>query len=269
MPSSEGAIADGLAAAPSVKSAGRALEILEFFADCRQPSTLSEVAQALGYPLSSTSALLTTLRDLGYLAHDPENRTFMPTLRTALLGIWVNNLFLNDGNILKMMYRLRDRTRDTVVLGAQSGLHVQYIHVVRSLVRRSSPYVMVGRLRPLLRSAVGHAILSLKPDEEILAITRRINAAERDPANWVRPSELMKWIARCRREGYGYTEGLTTPGSGIVAVLLAAPAHQPPIALGIGAPIARLRKQKQTYLAALRSVVEVHRRYMERNTGSL
>ena len=43
---------------PVVKSAGRVLEVFEFFAHRHAPATVSEVTAALGFPLSSTSVLL-------------------------------------------------------------------------------------------------------------------------------------------------------------------------------------------------------------------
>ncbi len=241
-----------------VKSAQRVVQIFEFFAARQRPASLTEVARALDMPASSTSALLGTLGTLGYLDYDRHQRTFVPTLRAALLGIWVNDMFLADGTVLRLMYELRETTGETVVLGTQSGLSVQYIHVMHSLVRRSGPEVATGRLRPLLISAVGQLILSLKDNREILAIARRINAEEKDASKRVRTDDLMRRIEACRREGYGYTEGATTPGAGIIAVLLPAPAHQPPIALGVGAAIRRLRSQKLSYLAALRHAVEIH-----------
>ncbi len=244
--------------APLVKSARRVVQIFEFFALRRTPAGLMEVARALGMPASSTSALLGTLQRLGYLDYDRHERTFVPTLRAALLGIWVNDMFLTDGTVLRLMYELRETTGETIVLGTQSGFNVQYIHVMHALIRRSGPEVATGRLRPLLTSAVGQLVLSLKEDKQVLSIARRINAEEKDPARRVRTDELLRKIDACRRDGYAYTEGATTPGAGIIAVLLPTPAHQPPIALGIGTVVRKLRSQKLNYLAALRHAVEIH-----------
>jgi DNA-binding IclR family transcriptional regulator len=160
------------------------------------------------------------------------------------------------------MMELREQTGETVVLGTQSGLHVQYIHVMHSLFRQSAPGVATGRLRPLLRSAVGQLVLSLKEDREILTLARRINAEEA-PAQRVATEALMKTIEACRRDGCGYTEGAATPGHGIVAVLLPTPPHQPPIALGIGTNIPKLRENRQRYLAALRKAVTAHGRHVK------
>jgi DNA-binding IclR family transcriptional regulator len=246
----------------SVKSAKRVIEIFEYFADRRAPATLMEIKRGLGYPISSMSALLRSLQQLGYLDYDRVDRTFVPTLRTALLGIWVNDMLLRDSTILRMMHELRDRTDGTVVLGAQTGLNVQYIHVVPALSYRGP--LENGCVRPLLASAMGHVLLTLKSEAEVLALARRLNAEESNSARRVRPADLLASLERCRQDGYAYTEGATTPGGGIVAMLLAAPPHQLPMALGLGAPLSRLREQKANFIAALRELVEQHRRTMER-----
>ena len=49
-----------------VKSAERAMALLEFFAEWRRPATVKEVSQSLGWPQSSTSMLLASLAEAGY-----------------------------------------------------------------------------------------------------------------------------------------------------------------------------------------------------------
>src|SRR4051794_8560152 len=71
---------------PMVKSAARVLEILEFFDEERAPATARKVAQALGYPQSSTSALLHSLVASGHLRLDARAHTYLPSLRVAMLG---------------------------------------------------------------------------------------------------------------------------------------------------------------------------------------
>jgi DNA-binding IclR family transcriptional regulator len=249
---------------PRVKSAQRVMEIFEYFAERKSPATLMEVARDLGYPASSTSALLKSLVDLGYLDHDRTDRTFLPTLKTALLGIWVNDLLIGHSTILRLMYELRDRTNDTAILGTQSGLQVQLIHVVKAQDRASSTPISSGCLRPLLRSAMGYVLLSLKSEREVTVLARRLNAEEKDPHNRVPLDKLLRNIEFYRRHEYAYTEGAATPGGGMIATLLAAPRHQLPLALGIGAPLDRIRAMKERHVACLREIVKLHRQYMER-----
>lgn len=245
-----------------VKSARRVIEVFEFFAQRRAPATLSEVAAALDYPVSSTFALLNTLRDMGYLHYLPGDRSFVPTVRAALLGIWVNDALMSDGTIVRLMYRLRDQTGETTVLGVQSGHFVQYINVVKGIDYAGPRHVQTGALRPLLRSGVGRILLGLKSRQELRTLVARINAEE-PPDQHVRLAELLAELEESRRLGYAYTEGVTTPGSGIIAVLLAAPAHHPPMVLGLGGRIDRLREQRERFVVALQEVVAEHRAYME------
>ncbi|VCU68387.1 DNA-binding transcriptional activator MhpR [Pigmentiphaga humi] len=248
--------------APKVKSAQRTIEILEYFARRKAPATLSEIAGKLGYPPSSTLALLRTLSEMGYLDYAHAERTFVPTVKAALLGIWVNDALMSDGTIARLMYDMREQTGGTPTLGIQSGHYVQYIHVVRGKDALHRPDVAPGALRPLLRSAMGTVLLSLKPPSELWALAGRINAQE-PPEHRMSMAELGRRIREYREQGYAYSEGVSTPGAGIITVLLAAPAHQPPMALGIGASIATLRARKLEFLQALQRVVELHRKHME------
>ncbi|HEY8360391.1 MAG TPA: IclR family transcriptional regulator C-terminal domain-containing protein, partial [Ramlibacter sp.] len=220
------------------------------------------IAGALGYPASSTFALLNTLRDLGYLDYARDDRTFVPTVRAALLGIWVNDALMSDGTIVRLMYDLRDATGGTAVLAIQSGLQVQYIHVVKGTDSHNRTDVTTGALRPLLRSAMGDVLLALKPRRELRTLVARANAQEA-AGNQVRLADLSERLDKVRERGYAWSEGMATPGSGIIAMLLAAPAHQPPMALGLGGRISMLRSERERLLASLRKVVTQHRTHME------
>jgi DNA-binding IclR family transcriptional regulator len=97
-----------------VKSAGRVLEIFEFFAHRYGPATVSEVAAALGFPLSSTSVLLKSLLALGYLEYEPRAREYQPTIRFAVLGTWIfERLFADEEEIPRLMDELQAETGET------------------------------------------------------------------------------------------------------------------------------------------------------------
>ena len=59
-----------------VKSAGRVLQILEFFDDVRREASVIEICTTLGYPQSSTSALLHSLVVMGFLSYNPATRAW-------------------------------------------------------------------------------------------------------------------------------------------------------------------------------------------------
>ena len=70
-----------------VKSAERALTILELFSRPGQALTFTQVAEVLGYPRSSLHGLLRTLTDRGWLRLDPATRRFTLGLRAWETGV--------------------------------------------------------------------------------------------------------------------------------------------------------------------------------------
>jgi DNA-binding IclR family transcriptional regulator len=70
----------------AVKSAARTLRVIEFFVEVRRRARANEIADRLGLPQSSASALLNSMVRLGYLDFDYATHTYEPTLRVAMLG---------------------------------------------------------------------------------------------------------------------------------------------------------------------------------------
>lgn len=217
----------------TVKSAGRVLEILEYFDDLQRQSTVMEIADALGYPQSSTSALLRSLVSLGYLNYDPMARTYITSSRVSLLGSWVNSQFFAEGAIISMMKELNEQTGDTVVLAVRNGLHVQYIHVVQA----TSParlHMTLGTVRPIAASGAGYALLSTMTDAEITRLVMRINAEAKEGEALVRIRELLDEVSVIRRKGYAFTCDMVTRGGGIIAAPLPRSSGQSRMVVGIG-----------------------------------
>ena len=240
-----------------VKSAKRVLEIFEFFATKQGPATVMEVARELNYPQSSTSALMESMRSLGYLSYDRYSRQFNPTLRIAFLGAWMQDNMHDQGNLLRLMASLQESTDNTVILGLQNDIHVQYIYSLQG----GSPlrlFVRPGTLRPLARAALGKMLLSAKPDSEIRSLLIRINADEEPLENRVDLSTLMEDIRLCREDGYFISQGSVTQGAGVIAMLLPTTNEHPQMAIGIGAPLSRLMEHKEETIDCLREAVRPH-----------
>ena len=83
-----------------IKSARRALEVLEYFQGDRTEATVMDIARSMGYPQSSTSELLSCLVALGYLTRNRAARTYKPTARVAVLGARVQPKLFRDGRLL-------------------------------------------------------------------------------------------------------------------------------------------------------------------------
>lgn len=232
-PSRERMGSKGPAATKIVKSANRVIEILEFFDDRQREASVMEVSESLGFPQSSTSALLRSLVAMGYLNYDARKRTYVTSSRVALLGSWVNWPFFAEGTIISLMKDLNEQTRDTIVLAMRNGLYVQYIHVLQA-TNPARLHMTLGTVRPLAGSGAGFAILSTMTDAEVTRIVMRINAEARPGEPLIRLRDLLTTLSDVRRKGYAFTCDMVTPGGGMLAAPLPGMAGQPQMVVGIG-----------------------------------
>lgn len=237
----------------AVKSARRVFEILEYFERHRRPMALKEILEGLGYPASSGSALLKSLVALGYLDYDRERRSYFPTMRIAALGAWVHDSLFGDGQVSRLMNHLYEATGETVILAAQSDLHAQYVHLIRS-AEPLSVAVPPGARRPLGKSGLGWLLLSVKSDAEIEKLRRRINAE--DGEDKLSREALMAIISEVRLKGYAFSKHTVSDGVGVIGALLPATPHGRTYAIGVAGPVERLERKEALILAELRSGVE-------------
>jgi DNA-binding IclR family transcriptional regulator len=234
-----------------VKSAARALDVLEYFANTRAPAGVAEIARALGYPRSSTSVLLGSLVKSGYLRQDAASRRFVPTPRVALLGAWIES----DTGVQGLLEELRRRTGETVILAQQNGLDSQYIQVLES--QEDLRLIMrMGTRRPLVRSVTGYALLSRLSDAEILRILQRSNA-QAEPDQRVEAAELMAHVQQVREWGHAFDDSRFTPGGALIAALWPGCDGTPPMAVGVGGPSRRIAEQRERIVQALHELIQI------------
>lgn len=235
--------------ADAVKSAARVLQILELFDTIRGRASVVDVCRELQFPQSSTSALLRTLVDMGYLRYHGSDRTYTLTSRVNLMGSWINQSLFDRQQLIDTMADLGRKTGDAIILGARNDLQVQYIHIIQS----TSParlHVTQGAARPLVQSGIGYALLSPLPDAEVIRLLNRHNAGL-PAARRVDRAVLLAALDETRARG-GCAVSLNTvvKGGGVVAVALPTEPDQPAMALGIGG-ISEVLEHRQTQLVKL------------------
>jgi len=239
----------------TVKSAVRVLAIFEVFEMERRALTISELVERLKIPQSSTSTLMKSLLTKGFVEFDAETRRYRPSVRLAFIGNWV----LGSTNVIAQIHSLAqtlsERTGETILVGSENGLFMQYLSAI------VSPHTVrialhPGLKRPLHRSGLGLMLLSLKTDAEIGRVVRRYNA-EFGAADSTRFSErqILEMVDTARRQGWCETANLIVEGAGSLATLLPLPQGQRPLAIGIGAPVARLQARHDVLQPALMEAV--------------
>lgn len=155
-----------MAQAIAVKSADRALELLEVFAEHPDGLTLTDVCDRTGWPKSSSLALLRTLQGRDFLEISSQTGRYRLGPRVAALGsAYLGNINLaQDGaEIVRGMSRACD---ETVHLAVLRGTDVLYVAKEEGggHMRMVS---MVGRMIPAHGTGVGKMLLASLPPEEL------------------------------------------------------------------------------------------------------
>lgn len=233
----------------SVKSSLRTLQILEYIDSKQRAVTIAELSEKLDFPQSSTSTLVQSMINAGYLVVDHDGRSILPSSRVAALGNWVEPT-VSRADIKSLMIAVGERTNQTILLGVSSDLCVRYIDVIpgRHAMRLDIP---VGSRLPLMEAGMGRLLLSEMSDETVEELWQQTRLRiKEEGAQGIRPSdisnlwnanpfvsplsEIMEELKQIRRTGFAVSLGRISFGAGILCVALPRGPLEQPIGLGIG-----------------------------------
>jgi len=236
-----------------VKSAVRALEILEYFRLNQQRRSMSEIANDLGYPQSSATVLLKTLVTLSYLSYDRQERAYFPTPKVTALGDWIPMALFGSGKVLDAMRDVHNATGEGTFIGTISEIYLQYTRTIES-IHALRFHIDEGSIVPLTRSAAGWMLLSHLPRKRVENLVRRANIACK-PHERVTLEEMEARIAEIKKKGYAYAEGVPLEGGATIVLPLPVRIQGQPACLAIGGVTQRINDNFDAYLEALRSAV--------------
>jgi DNA-binding IclR family transcriptional regulator len=172
----------------------RGLAILQELSGERREMTLTEVAATLRVTRSSAYRLLVTLGHLGFVAFDPDSKTY--SLGAEVLRLGYGYLASRDLVEVAMphLLRLRDRTGWSAHLGELHGRDVVYL--ARVPTRRSiASTVHVGTRLPASATTMGRVLLSELPDGEIRELYRDVAASRGARQGTLSLAELLRQLA--------------------------------------------------------------------------
>jgi len=231
-----------------VKTAIRTLSVFEAFARRREPLSLSELAKAIDSPVSSTHAVVKTLRARGFLYVMDERKLIYPTKRLLMIA---QQIALNDPVLelaAPILAHLQAETHETLILGKRQDDHILYLDVLESgkTIRYSA---RPGDTKPMHSSSIGKAMLSRLPDDEIRALCDRVGQKPVTDTTITRVDDLIDDIRAGRERGV-----FTTRGENVVDVMALAI----PLVIGgetfgiaIAGPLQRIALQEERCVGLL------------------
>jgi DNA-binding IclR family transcriptional regulator len=236
----------------NVKSAARALQLLELFDRVQMPLTLREIVQITGIPQSSASALLNTLINLSYIAHDRRTYEYAPTAQVSHLGKWIGDDGVgSDPFVSDAVTRLNLMTGETAVAAVRRGTYARYV-LVKQEKRPTVVPTVAGVLRPVCTSGTGLALLSKLDNIELKKV---VNQAQRERRGLIKKSSLKAvrdQIEHLNKHGFVMSRSGVFEGTGMIATVLPNPVNGDFVALAVGGPLNRLDAKMSTIVQQLR-----------------
>ncbi|MEU2970134.1 IclR family transcriptional regulator [Streptomyces ardesiacus] len=175
-----------------IQSVQRAFQLLETIAAAPRGARLSDIADAAGLNRSTTHNLLATLQELGYVTQPTRGGVYTLTDRFAEIArrSTVTDDLLRE-RLRPVLEAITQSTGETCYLAVPAGDQYVYLDAVegRAPLRLTIP---IGGREPLLGTAIGHALLSLRSD-----LCQRLAAEE--PAAWEKAADSVE---QARVDGY-------------------------------------------------------------------
>lgn len=190
----------------TVTAIERVIDIFEAFQTSQRPLSLTELAETIGIPKSTCHAIVSTLTARGYLYTLSRPRALYPTKRMfdVARDIFEKDPFIEHAT--PMLERLRDATRETIILGKRQGESVIYLQVIEGLhaIRYSAK---PGEFKPLHSSSIGKALLGSLKEAELRTWLDGRQLASITSATKTNPETVIQDILDSRKIGYFVTRG--------------------------------------------------------------
>lgn len=203
-----------------VKSAARALDLLELLSAAERPARLSTIVRELGVPKSSVYNLMTTLVERGYAIRNEDGAY---ELIPALCGAFKDAESSNQrfaATALPVLTNARDLSGETMYIGLPNGdgtVRAFCKVVSKQAIRYDSPNSksVVG-----YASIMGRVLLAYASEEDVDAYFARTELIKRTEYTLTDEAAIRAHLAQIREQGYGVMqEEYAIGGCGIAAPL--------------------------------------------------
>lgn len=230
----------------------RTLAVLTVMAEAGGSVGVTDVASALGLPMSTSHRLLDLLRSAGFVERDATQRRY----RLGLQFLRVANLVTQNTSFATLCQPALERL--TAATG-ETAIYSEYLpdrHMAAYAAKSDSPHSLRYRIAlfeptPVECGASGLAILSFLPPplRTSLCATPRPS-----PLTGKRPSSraLADLIEATRRKGFAFSSGEKLPDSVGIAVSIRLSEERPIGSLTLTIPLTRfVRSKLKAYVALL------------------
>jgi IclR family acetate operon transcriptional repressor len=195
----------------TVKMASRVIEIIELFAQEKQPLALSEMARLLEMPVSTCLGLIRTLEAHGYIYETGRRQGYYLTGRLLAMAQVIAAHDPVIDSVKPALMELRDNVRETVVLGKlREDWEVVYLEVLDG-PQRIRYFAQAGETRHAYANSQGRALLSTLTLEARNAAFKEMKLQRLTETTLTTATAINAEIERSKVRGWFAILGETNP----------------------------------------------------------
>ncbi len=189
-----------------VRSAERALDILEIVSANRNGLKHGEISKALGIAKSTLSKLLISLVKKDYLILDPSSKIYTIGPKVLFLA----NSYIFNLDIIKIaqpiIHEAVEKVDESVTLMIKSGEKGIIIYFENNATSVLIPKLPVGSIVPLYATAGGKTILAFLDTKEVDQYLSEIELVPFTPTTITKPDILRSELKKIRDQGLAYSD---------------------------------------------------------------
>jgi IclR family KDG regulon transcriptional repressor len=243
-----------------LSSVATAIRLLKAFSEEEQEIGVSALAQKLGVSKSTVHRLAVTLVSEGLLEQNPATERYRLGIGLFGLGTLVRRRMDLSTESRPLLFELRERTDETVLLGVPTETDIMYVYNLesRQALRMRSD---IGVHRPGYCTAVGRAIFAFAPQD---VVERLLSGplVKRTPKTIVDPDRLREIFGEVRQKGYALEDEESEAGIRCIAAPVRGADGAVIGAVGVAGPSQRLSLKATEALSAtlLETVAAISKR---------
>jgi len=233
-----------------VKSVGRVFEVLELFEHERRPLAAIDVSQKLGYPLTSTHAVLKSINMLGYLDYSTANRDYYPSGTLTRLTAWMSDSIEDEIDIIDFLKALSRSTSETINLSRLANTNAKIFYGLES----TYPFgvsVSIGTTMPVINSLTGIALVASMDNSSRKELFKNMKREDPDQYVNIDESSIDEIAGTLKRDGLIAKCDLYIKGIGAIVIPIVAKGSNQTFVAGIVGPSDRILSNEQDYRKAI------------------
>ncbi len=227
-----------------VKSAERAIRILEIVAQSSGGLTHTEICSALNIHSGSLTPLLSTLSNLGYVSLNTLTKRYV--LTAGILSL--SRRYQEGLDIVRLgepfLAQLVEKTGEAAAMTLQNGDRSTVVAKVKSPLPLS-PSLNLGDSAPLYAGASGRIYLAFRSDEEIERYLSSVELKPITPSTPTRPDRIREELRAIREGALSYSREHMFNGITAIAAPIRDFSGEVVATFIISAPTARLGGEKE------------------------